>query len=90
MSLWYSILPYVKWCRKSEVENGMVLRLLQNCFLGLESRLCLPAWHTRLLKLSRVRYRVVTEGFCTLGLVSLVSSLKVVFVVPRGAVREWR
>lgn len=72
------------------MENGTVVKLLQNCFLGLKSRLCPPAWRTCLLKLSRVCYRVIIEGFCTPGLVPLVSSFKVVFVVPRGAVREWR
>lgn len=34
MSLWYSVLPDVKWCGKSEVENGTVARLLGNCFWG--------------------------------------------------------
>jgi len=83
MSLWYNILPYVKWCRKSEVENGMIIRLLQNCFLGLEIRFCLPTWCIYLQKLSRVLYGVITEDFCTVRLVSLVSSFELIFVVPR-------
>lgn len=33
-SLRCSVLPDVKWCRKSEVENGTVARLLGNCFWG--------------------------------------------------------
>lgn len=82
--------PVCEMIQESEVGYGTVVRLFQNCFLGLVSRLCLPARCALPLKLSRVRCRLVTEGFGTLFLVSLVSSFEVTFVVPRGAVREWR
>lgn len=74
------------WCRErgGKCHLGMLLR---SCFLGLESRLCLPAC-SHLLKVSRGHCRVITKDFCTLGLVSLGSSLEVAFAVPRGLVGQ--
>lgn len=66
----YSILPYVTWCRERGGKCHLV-RLLRNCYLGLESRLCLPAC-AHLQKLSRGHCRVITKdfalwGWCPLG-----------------------
>lgn len=78
----YSTLPYVTWSRERGGKWHLG-RLLRNSFLGLKSSLCLPAC-AHLLQLSRGRCRVITKGFCTLGLESLGTPLELCVLCQRA------